>query len=88
MMEKGKTKIKLEVGKSYKNQHGNIEHIVDYVWGLSPFKASSGYVYTEDGRFDRYSESDLDLIEDVTDIKTITTDDTTTTTDSKGVYVI
>lgn len=63
-----KQKLKLEVGKYYRNKAGGIIQIVDDGDGiLYPFTGDDYEVYAEDGRFFSYYETKWDLICEVSD---------------------
>ena len=72
-MMKKKTKIKLEVGKSYKNRLGGIVMIISLRNTYErTYTGNDNRGYHEDGRFYSNNESAFDLIEEVADIMSIT----------------
>jgi len=60
-------KIKLEVGKTYRNRRGEEVTIVEKIRdGIDSYKGDNGHLYTESGRFLFYAEESLlDLINEV-----------------------
>ena len=67
------SKIKLEIGKTYRNWRGEDVTIVEYdgdSGDLHRYKGSNGQWYTKDGRFNYFLEDSLyDLVEEVKERK-------------------
>jgi len=59
-------KLKLEVGKFYRNRAGGIKHIIQYNENLEyPYVASDDDSFKENGNFEKHGPNRYDLIEEV-----------------------